>query len=269
MDLGIAGKRALVVGSSSGIGSAIAAALGAEGVDVIVHGRNRDDAEGVRARIEEQGGRASFLLAALDDQEAVGQLAQDALRGGPVDILVNCAGAAPTVYGWFDAPDGAWLTQFQLSTFYAVQLIRAIVPGMRDRGWGRVLNVSSATAYMSKALHPEYAAAKLALHSITATLSTELGDSGVTANTLVSGAVGTPNTLGHIKNCAAAEGFTETGAALEKRVLEDVWKANIPMARLGLVEEVASAACFLVSARASYVTGAALRVDGGGTGCIA
>jgi len=265
MELGIAGRRALVAGSSSGIGAAIAVALAREGVEVIVHGRSAAAAEQVKREIEAGGGKATVVLAALDDPAAVDRLAREALAGGPIDILVNCAGAAATVFSWFDSPEDAWQQQFQLSTFYAVQLIRAVVPQMCDRGWGRVLNVSSAAAYGAMPLHPEYAAAKLALHSMTATLAAAVGARGVRVNTLVSGGVATPNTLENIAENGRLAGFAETGDALEKRVIAEIWKATIPVGRLARPEELAGAACFLVSEWASYITGAALRVDGGST----
>lgn len=269
MDLRISGRRALIAGSSSGIGAAIAQELAREGVDVIIHGRSRDSAQCVRDAIVAAGGNASVVLASLDDRADVARLAAEALATGPIDILINCAGASSTPGKWFTGSEDLWHEQFQKSTFYAVQLIRAIVPQMRERGWGRVLNVSSSAAYRGMPLHPEYAAAKLALHSMTATLCGELGDCGVTVNTLVSGAVLTPNTAQNIVNNGIAAGFSETGAALEKRVIAEVWKADIPLGRMGRVEEMAAAACFLVSDRASYITGAALRVDGGSSGCIA
>jgi len=269
MDLGIKGRRALVAGSSSGIGAAIVIGLADAGAEVIVHGRSAESAQQVCDKIVSRGGKASMILASLSKPAEVDRLAQEALATGPIDILINCAGAASTSHSWFGGPADAWQDQFQTSTFYAVQLIRAVVPAMRERGWGRVLNVSSAAAYSRMALHPEYAAAKLALHSMTATLVAELGDCGVTVNTLVPGAVATPNTLSIVEEGAKMAGFTETGLALEKRVIEEVWRANIPLARMGRVDELADAACFLVSERATYITGAALRVDGGATPTIA
>ena len=263
MDLGIAGRRALVAGSSSGIGAAIARELAREGVEVVIHGRSAESAESVRRSIEEDGGKASVILASLADRDETARLARQALAGGPIDILINCAGASQVNYHWFDAPENAWEDQFRTATFYAVQLIVAIVPQMRERGWGRVLNVSSGAGLRGMPHHPEYAAAKLALHSVSATLASEMGDSGVTANTLVPGPFLTPNTQRSIDDSAAAAGITETGAAREKRVIQEVWRANIPLNRTGRVEEAADAACFLVSERASYITGASLRVDGG------
>ena len=268
MKLDIEGKRALVAGSSSGIGAAIAEALAKEGAEVIIHGRDPTSAEAVRDRIVAAGGRAHIVLASLSDPAAVDDLARQALALGPIDILVNSAGAAPTINHWFTGPDDAWQQQFQLSTFYVAQLIRAIVPAMRARGWGRVINISSGAAIRGMPLHPEYAAAKLALHSMTATLAAELGDCGVTVNAIVAGGVATPNTLNNISENARLHGFTETGLAQDKRVIAEVWKAQIPLARLGRPEEVADAACFLASARASYITGATLRVDGGASGAV-
>ncbi|AMN46259.1 hypothetical protein ACG33_03885 [Steroidobacter denitrificans] len=268
MKLGIEGRRALIVGSSSGIGAGIAVMLAAEGVEVIVHGRSLENAEAVVAEIRAAGGRASALIGVLDKPEAVERLAAETLATGPIDILVNSAGATISVRGWFEVPMEVWQQQYQFSTLYAVQLIRALVPAMRERGWGRVLNISSGAAFKPMAFHPEYSAAKLALHTIACSLARELGDCGVTINTLISGLVMTMNTRAMIQKTAQAQGFTETGVELERRVLREVWRSAIPIARAGRVEELAAAACFLVSEQAAYITGASLRVDGGGAGYV-
>jgi len=269
MKLGLQGRRAFIAGSSSGIGAAIARALAAEGAQVIVHGRNASRADSVAGDICSKGGKASTLIARLDDPVDVDRLAAAALATGPVDILINSAGAAPEVHGWFDSTMDDWRQQYQFSTLYVVQLIRALVPAMRERGWGRILNLSSAAAFKPMTLHPEYSAAKIALHAITTSLAMELGHCGVTVNTLVSGLVLTDNTLQSMRHAAQQAGFTETGAELQQRVISEVWKANIPLGRAGTVEELAAAACFLVSEPASYITGASLRVDGGASGFVA
>lgn len=268
MKLGIEGRRALIAGSSSGIGAGIAAMLAGEGVEVVVHGRSLANAEAVVAGIRTQGGKASALIGALDVPEEVEQLAREALAAGPIDILINSAGATTSARGWFDVPMESWQQQFQFSTLYAVQLMRALVPVMRERGWGRVLNISSGAAFKPMAFHPEYSAAKLALHTLACSLSRELGDCGVTVNTLISGLVMTENTQAAIRSAGAAHGFTETGVGLERRVLREVWRSTIPLARAGKVEELAAAACFLVSQHSAYITGASLRVDGGGAGYV-
>jgi 3-oxoacyl-[acyl-carrier protein] reductase len=267
VELGIKGRRALVAGSSSGIGAGIARMLGAEGVEVVVHGRNQESAEVVASEIREDGGKAWTVLGRLDRREEVDQIAHDALAAaGTIDILINCAGAGRSTHSWFETPLERWHEQYQFSTLYAVQLIRALVPAMRQRGWGRVLNVSTGASFKPSAFGPDYPAAKLALHSIAVSLMTELADSGVTVNTLTSGLVLTSNTQAVMESRAKRLGFTETGDALEKRVAKEMWP--VPLGRAGRVEELAAAACFLVSERAAYITGAALRVDGGASGFV-
>lgn len=266
MKLGIEGRRALVAGSSSGIGAAIAAMLAGEGVEVIVHGRSAKNADSVVQGIRSNGGKATALIGALDDPKGVEHVAAAALAIGPIDILVNSAGASQATHGWFDTSMEDWQRQYQFSTLYAVQLIRALVPPMRERGWGRVLNVSSGAAFKPMPVHPEYSAAKLALHTVALSLSKELGDCGITVNTLISGLVLTDNTKAAIRATGQAHGFTETGADLERRVLREVWRSTV--GRAGRVEELAAAACFLVSEHASYINGASLRVDGGGAGYV-
>jgi 3-oxoacyl-[acyl-carrier protein] reductase len=267
MELGIKGKRALIAGSSSGIGAGIAAMMGQEGVSVVVHGRSAASAGKVADAIVAAGGKAKTALGDLSDAAAVSRIAAEAEAAfGGVDILVNCAGASPVFDSWFDTTPEAWDVRWQSSTMYAVRLIHALVPGMRERGWGRVVNVSTAAAFKPSAFAPEYAAAKIALNSIAMSLTHEVGGSGVTVNTVTSGLVMTENTE---KTCGAHGrrlGYTETGAALERRLATDVFR--IPAKRAGRVDELAAAVCFLCSEPAAYITGAALRVDGGSSNYV-
>jgi len=267
LNLGLKGKRVLVAGSSSGIGAGIARMLGAEQAEVVVHGRDAERAAEVARDIQDAGGKAWVVLGGLEQPAEIERIAREALAAaGGIDILINCAGAGKSTHSWFDTPLERWSEQYQFSTLYAVQLIRALVPPMRERGWGRVLNVSTAASFKPSAYGPDYPAAKLALHSVAVSLMTELADSGVTVNTLTSGVVLTPNTLSVMQSRAAKAGFSESGAALEKRVTRELW--HVPLGRAGRVEELAAAACFLVSEHASYITGAALRVDGGASGFV-
>ncbi len=266
MDLGLRGRRALVVGSSSGIGASIVKMLASEGAEVIIHGRSAESAQSVRKDIEGAGGKASVVLARLDDTADIERMANEARAIGDIDILVNCAGAGSSTLRWFDVPLERWHHQIQFSLMYVVQIIRELAPPMRDRGWGRILNVSSGAGFRPSAYGPEYAAAKLGLHTLAVSLSAELGDSGVTVNTLTSGLVLTENTMNTMTKRAAERGFTETGAALEKRVTKEMWP--VPLGRAGRLEELAATACFLVSEPAGYITGAALRVDGGSSGFV-
>jgi 3-oxoacyl-[acyl-carrier protein] reductase len=267
VDLGLKGKKALVAGSSSGIGAGIARMLASEQVEVVVHGRSAANADAVAKQITEAGGRAWTVLGQLDQPAQVERIAQQAVQAaGQIDILINCAGAGKSTHRWFETPLERWHEQYQFSTLYAVQLIHALVPAMRARGWGRVLNISTGASFKPSAFGPDYPAAKLALHSVAVSLMSELADSGVTVNTLASGVVLTENTRAVMQSRALSAGFTEQGAALEKRVMKDLW--HVPLGRAGRVEELAAAACFLVSEQASYITGAALRVDGGASGFV-
>ena len=149
---------------------------------------------------------------------------------------------------------------------YGVQLIRALVPPMQQRGWGRVLNVSSTTAYGPMVRHPEYSAAKIANLSVSASLARALGNTGVTVNTLVSGLVWTEHTQRAAEVSGEAIGLDPEAPDFLERVLSEAWGAHIPLARGATMEEMAAAACFLVSQQASFITGSTLRVDGGGAG---
>lgn len=266
MDLGLSDRRAFVAGSSSGIGAGIALGLAREGCEVIVHGRRAARAAEVVDQIRNEGGRAIAVIGALDDMASVDDLAARALATGAIDILINSAGACQDVRDWFDVPMENWHHQYQISVVYAVQLIRAMVPPMQQRGWGRVLNISSTAAYHGMTRHPEYSASKIANLSVSASLANRLGNSGVTVNTLVSGLVMTEHTELAAAVSGESIGLDPDDPDFMGKVLRDAWGSHIPLGRGATMEEMAAAACFLVSKPASFITGASLRVDGGGAG---
>jgi 3-oxoacyl-[acyl-carrier protein] reductase len=262
MDLGLAGRRALVAGSSSGIGAAIAAGLAAEGASVVVHGRSVERAAQVVAQIEQAGGKAVAVLGDLGLAGDVDRLAAEArVAFGGIDILVNCAGASDVSQAWFDSPLERWERRYRLAVLYAVQLVQALVPDMRAAGWGRVINIGSVSSQRVSNYHPEYAAAKAALNTFAPGLANELAGTGVTTNTVEPGVVLTDNTVAVMVSTAEAMGIADRGAALERRVADEIWP-NLA-GRLGHVSDIADAVCFLASDRAGYINGTLLRVDGG------
>ena len=262
MEFGIAGRRAFVAGSSSGIGAAIAVALAAEGVRVVVHGRNKDSAAAVAKTIQDAGGEAASVCGDLGNRAAVEVIGHGALQVfGGIDILVNSTGASDHFVPWLDIPVSQWEKRYQLSVLYAVQLIQMMVPAMRTGGWGRIINISSAVVYQPSPYAPDYTAAKAALHVASPGLATALGPEGITVNTVCAGTILTTNTENVMQAHAKALGFDETGPALERRMAREAWPN--PTCRFGRPEEVAAAVCFLASKQAAYINGSTLRVDGG------
>jgi len=257
MDLKLAGKRALVTGSSSGIGAGIARMLAAEGCAVVVHGRDRARAEAIAAEIE---------AAAV----AIGDLATDAgadaVAGvaGEIDILVNNAGGAAgtSAMTWTEVPEAAWIETYQQNAVAAARMIRRMLPAMKAKGWGRIINIASAAGTQPIAFGPDYGAAKGAVLNMTSSLTKSLGDCGVTVNSLSPGAILTPAVeawLGHLKTTMGWGDISLEEA--EARMTREI--VPIPIGRVGRVEDIAHAVCMIASPGAGFITGANVRVDGG------
>lgn len=266
MDLQLAGKRALVTGSSSGIGAAIARELAAEGVAVVVHGRDSARAEAVAAEIAAKGGRAALALGSVADDAGADAVADAALAAlGGIDILVNCAGGV--VRGdnpdWTDVSSTEWLDSFSLNVVSVVRLAKRLTPGMIDRGWGRIVNISSVGGtQLSGRLH-DYGSAKAALDHLSANLSRRLAPHGVTVNAVIPGTVLTPQARRWIDTLRRQHGWPDDMAECERIYTEEFLEQ--PIRRLGRVEEIAAAVAFLASPRSDFTTGALLRIDGGST----
>jgi 3-oxoacyl-[acyl-carrier protein] reductase len=262
MDLQLNGRRALVSGSSSGIGECIARMLVAEGARVVVHGRDRARAERVAADIGATGIALGDL--STDEGAATVQDAAVAALGGPVEVLVNNAGGNSSGNSskpplGISAPD--YLANYNANTLSAVRLALLAVPDMVAAKWGRVLNVSSAVAIQPNNLGSDYSAAKAALNNFTVSLAGSLKATGVTVNTITPGIIMVDGMIrwGRAKYGDAGLNIEEI---TQRMVAEKIFDLP-PAGRLGVPEDIAMVACLLASPRSGYVTGSNYRVDGG------
>jgi 3-oxoacyl-[acyl-carrier protein] reductase len=243
MDLGIAGRVAVVTGASRGIGAATAELLEADGARVVRV--SRGDGIDVKAR------------------DAAERIAERA--GAPVDILVNNAGTS-AVRALEDVTDEEWYEQWELHVMASMRLMRAFAPAMAERGWGRIVNVSSSAGKRpSSLLSPAYSVAKSAQLSLSRVFADAYGPRGVLVNAVAPGPTSTPQWMadGALGDqTAAAKGLASREEAI------DVQSRRALLGRFGEPDEIAAVIAFLCSERASNVTGAAWSVDGGTVGTI-
>jgi NAD(P)-dependent dehydrogenase (short-subunit alcohol dehydrogenase family) len=262
MDLKLEGKRALVTGSSSGIGEAIALVLAANGASVVVHGRNEERARKVAAGIGEKGAAAVAIgdLARPADAKRVVESAIAAFGG--IDILVNNAGGTDGgIKPWLDTAIDQWANTYQQNVLSAVRLVRAFVPLMKERGWGRVIQVGSCVAVQPFPVGADYAASKAALVNTSVSLAKALAGTGITVNTVSPGSIRTPTAERGLRDLALIEGWGDDWAEIERKAVTQL--VPNPVGRLGTPEEVAALVAFVASPLAGYINGADLRVDGG------
>ena len=259
MDFGIAGRVALVAASSKGLGRAVAEELAAEGAHVVMCARGEEAlAEAVASADARGSGEVLGIAADLANPIATAAVADAALeRFGRVDILVNNAGGPPA--GPFEAHDAAaWRGAIRLNLGSALQLTRALLPGMKARTWGRILNITSVAVKEPVDGLILSNSVRAAVTGFAKSLSNEVAGFGVTVNNVLPGFTRTAR-LDQLARVQAE------AAGVSTEEIEAGWNAAIPAGRVGDAREFAAVVAFLASERASYVTGVSVAVDGGRT----
>ncbi len=245
--LDLAGKTALVIGGTSGIGLALAKGLAHAGADVVATGRRADLVRSAAQEIRAIGRRSLETPCDVTDESTIKRLLEDACREfGSVQILVNCAGRTkrtPTL----DLPDSEWESIMETNVTGTLRACRVVGRHMLERGYGRIINIASLSSFVALYEVTAYCASKAAVASLTKSLAVEWSSKGICVNAIAPGVFRTD------MNTALLDG-TERGKEFLLRT---------PMARFGKPEELVGAAVFLASDAASYVTGHVLAVDGG------
>jgi len=258
MDLQLHGKRVLVTGSTGGIGEGIAKGLAKEGATVIINGRREAEANRVVAEINATGGQAITAVGDLSTDTGVDEVVKrisDELGG--VDILVNNA-AGGEHQNDMEASATVWLDSYNVNVLSMVRLIQKVLPGMKEQGWGRIINISSAAAVQPSPGMGVYSTTKAAVNNLTVTLAQSLDNDNITINTVSPGAIITPAMVQMAKEQGMATTWDEAEVAFSTMM-----PSSFPFKRMGKIEEIANVVMFLASPLASYVHGANLRVDGG------
>jgi 3-oxoacyl-[acyl-carrier protein] reductase len=262
MELGLRTRVALVCGSTRGLGRAVATGLSQEGARVAVNGRHQDAVERVALEIEAHTGHTVLPFKAdVGDSGQAEQLVSQVQREmGRLDILF-CNASGPPAGPFRDQPRDAWQRAIELNLLSTVHLVRAAVPLMRKHQWGRVVCLASVAAKQPLPGLILSSTARAGVLGFAKSLADEVAADGITVNVVCPGFIATER----------IEELTETRAKREHRGSQEVMRemvADIPMGRMGRVEELSAAAVFLASERASYITGAVLQVDGGFTRSI-
>jgi 2-hydroxycyclohexanecarboxyl-CoA dehydrogenase len=244
-------RVALVTGGARGIGRAISLALARDGRAVAIGDLLEQEAAGVAREIEAAGGRALALALDVTDTDAVAEAIADTTETlGPIDVLVNCAGW-DELKPFLETDEAFWRRVITINYEGSLRTTHAVLAGMVERGWGRIVNIGSDAARVGSAQEAVYAGAKAGVIAFTKTIARESARHGVTANVVCPGPTDT----------ALLQGMAESAPDAE-RLVAALTRA-VPMRRLGSPDDVAAAVAFLACEDAGYITGQTLSVSGG------
>jgi 3-oxoacyl-[acyl-carrier protein] reductase len=267
MNYSLQGKIALVTGGSKGIGAAAALALSEARAKVAICSRNADEGKETALAIETKTGhRVLSLVADVSSQPAVDRLVEEVVSSlGGIDILVNNAGQVGAIGPFEEIPTEIYSSLYDVNVVSMVRLVKAVLPGMKAKKWGRIINISSENGLQPDPDMTPYNLTKAAIINFSKSLSKSVGSYNILVNTVSPAFIYTPLVEDMLKGIAARED-SSVGEAQEK-FLEDK-RPHIELKRAGRVEEVGAAIAFLASEQASFITGTNLRVDGGSVASI-
>lgn len=261
MELKLKNKKALVTGSSSGIGEGIAKSLAREGVHVMVHGRKKHELQRIVKEIQNEGGIAQYVEGDLTKEQDINHIVDFTLENFQrLEILVNNAGIFPK-RGWLESTPHDWLDILNANVISMVSMIQAFLPQMKTLGWGRIIQIASVAGISPSPSLPEYGATKAAAINMTISLAKDLAGSGITVNTVSPGPVETTGAQELFRTIAKEKQWGTDWKEIEKRITKEILP-NI-VGRFGTTEEVGDLVTFLASPRADFITGANYRIDGG------
>lgn len=254
-------KTALITGSTSGIGLAIAKNLASKGANVVLNGfGDAKEIEEIRASIAKQFNvKCSYSNANMLEPEQIRKMISEAIKEfGAIDILVNNAGiqhVAPVE----EFPEDKFDAIIAINLVSSFHTIKAALPKMKEKGWGRIINIASAHALIASPFKSAYVAAKHGVAGLTKTVALEVAGKGITCNAICPGYVWTPLVQKQIPDTMKARNLTE------QQVINDVLLAAQPTKKFVTMEEVAAMAAYFASENASSMTGTILPIDGGWT----
>ncbi len=258
MQFDFSGRTILVTGSDKNTGEVIARRLAGFGAALVVHsnecdGRAAEAASGITGAIAVQGDLAT-------DAGCEDVLAQIAQRRLAVDTLVNNYGTAAFA-SWQSVTTADWLDMYQKNVLSATRLIQGLVPGMKERGWGRIVNLGTIGSHRPNAIMPHYYGAKGALATLGVSLAQELAGTGITVNTVSPGLIHTPELEAGYRARARKKGWGEEWEDILAHIVQEEFPN--PCQRLATREEVADLVAFLCSDNAAFINGQNIRIDGG------